>query len=206
MSIRNLLFGTHNPYDNAPIVNLDLQGWASNSPTFDMVIASYRPKLIVEVGTWKGGSAIHMANKCKSLYGNNDFEIVCIDTFLGSVEHWNRIAYSMSFENGRPDIYKTFVSNVIQTGNADVITPFPVDSHNGHQVLKHYGVQADLVYIDAGHDFNAVVSDINGYKTVLRPGGILLGDDIHHGPIVDACNATLPGWTQINDKFFWINR
>lgn len=205
-NVGKLLFGNSNVYDNAPIVGLDLQGWASNSPTFAQVITSYRPKLIIEVGTWKGGSAIHMANTCRALYNNDDFEIVCIDTFLGSVEHWNRIAYSMSFDNGRPDIYKTFISNVIQTNNTKVITPFPVDSHNGQQVLEYYGVLADLIYIDAGHDFDAVVKDIEGYKKLLKPGGILLGDDIHHGPIVDACNKTIPGWAHINDKFFWIKR
>lgn len=204
--VRKLLFGDNNLYENAPLVELDLQGWGSNCPTFDQVITGYRPKLIIEVGTWKGGSAIHMANVCRNLYNNEDFEIVCVDTFLGSVEHWNKVSFNMTFDNGRPDVYKTFISNVIQTNNTKVITPFPVDSHNGQQVLDYYGVQADMIYIDAGHDFDAVVKDIEGYKKLLRPGGILLGDDIQLESVVDACNQTIPGWIPINYKFFWIKR
>lgn len=147
-----------------------------------------------------------MANVCRNLYNNEDFEIVCVDTFLGSVEHWNKVSFNMTFDNGRPDVYKTFISNVIQTNNTKVITPFPVDSHNGQQVLDYYGVQADMIYIDAGHDFDAVVKDIEGYKKLLRPGGILLGDDIQLESVVDACNQTIPGWIPINYKFFWIKR
>jgi SAM-dependent methyltransferase len=204
--VKNILFGKdYNVYETAPVNELDLQGWGSQSPAFAEAISRHQPKLIVEVGTWKGGSAIHMANLCKQKYGNSDFEIVCIDTFLGSLEHWNRVAHTMAFNYGRPNLYNTFVSNVIRTNNADVITPFPVDSHNGWQVLLHFGVMADMIYIDAGHDFDAVVKDIEGFKQVLKPGGVLLGDDVlWWQSVLDACNATLPGWTTIEDKFYWV--
>ena len=46
------------------------------------VIADVKPKLIVEVGTWKGASAIYMAKICRKLELNT--EIVCIDTWLGT--------------------------------------------------------------------------------------------------------------------------
>ena len=52
---------------------LDLQGWGSNHPIFAQIIAKIRPALIIEVGTWKGASAVHMARVAKS-EGLNDFE------------------------------------------------------------------------------------------------------------------------------------
>ena len=36
------------------------QGWGSTHPYFQKYIELLKPTLIVEVGTWLGGSAIHM--------------------------------------------------------------------------------------------------------------------------------------------------
>ena len=204
-TIRQALFGeNYNPYEGFQSTSVDMQGWGSTSPTFEEVICKYRPKKIIEVGSWKGCSAIHMANICKSIYNNNDFEIVCIDTFLGSVEHWDKTAITMSHNNGRPNIYETFLSNVINANHTDVITPFPVDSHNGWQTLLNFKVKADMIYIDAGHDYDAVSRDILGYMKVLSNTGFILGDDIHHGPIIQACDDLLPGWERKLDKFLWV--
>lgn len=35
----------------------------------------------------------------------------------------------------------------------------------------------DFVYIEARHDYMSVKSDINLYYTLVKPGGILAGDD-----------------------------
>jgi cephalosporin hydroxylase len=57
----------------------DPAGWGCESPAFETLIERVRPKLIIEVGTWKGGSAIRMADllKEKSL---TETPILCIDT------------------------------------------------------------------------------------------------------------------------------
>ena len=66
----------------------DLQGWDSQNPILRKTIAEIRPRLIVEVGTWKGASAIHMGAICREL--QLDAEIVCVDTWLGNWQHWAR--------------------------------------------------------------------------------------------------------------------
>lgn len=204
-TVRRKLFGAnYSPYDGLQLENLDLQGWASKSPAFESVLKQYEPKLIIEVGTWKGGSAVHMAEVAKNLYGNSNFEIVCIDTFLGSVEHWDRTSFIMNFKHGRPTLYDVFLSNVVRTSNDDVITPFPVDSHNGWQTLLNFNVEADLIYIDGGHDYDAVKRDIEGYKKILKPGGVLLLDDGFHQPIIDACNECIPGCQYLEEKIIWV--
>ena len=49
-------------YDGAILrSDLDLQGWGSTHPVFEHVVSEYRPTSIVEVGSWKGASASHMA-------------------------------------------------------------------------------------------------------------------------------------------------
>lgn len=59
------LYPDHNPYKGFKKVELDMQGWSSTDPVFEEIIQQLKPRKIVEVGTWKGGSAIHMAELCK---------------------------------------------------------------------------------------------------------------------------------------------
>jgi len=215
--VRNILYGSHDPYKDLDLLPEDLQGWGENdgingygsrSSVFREIIQELRPKLIVEVGSWKGRSAVYMANICSTIEDYGDFEIVCIDTFLGSVEHWNNLDPNLprdSFKNGRPQIYQQFLSNVHHHELTDKITPFPIDSINGALTLKHYGVRADLIYIDAGHEYPSVKADLLAYKDVLRDGGYLLGDDWFHEPIKKAAHDVFgPSViTKARDKFLW---
>ncbi len=86
MNIRGRLF-QHDPYTgfDASKYPTDFQGWGSNHQFFEKILAALRPAVIIEVGTWKGGSAIHMAQLSKDL--GFPTEIVCVDTWLGSPEH-----------------------------------------------------------------------------------------------------------------------
>lgn len=198
--------GQHNPYENLSLMTYDLQGWDSQNPAFEDSIKEIQPKLIVEVGTWKGGSAVHMAKTCLKYY--DDFEIVCIDTFLASVEHWTNIDSNLPasrFKNGRPDIYEQFLSNVVHEGLQNYITPFPIDSINGALTLKSFGVTPDMVYIDAGHEYASVFMDLAHYKDILRSGGHLLGDDWFHPPIKKAVESALGSVITKNyQKFLWV--
>jgi|694.fasta_scaffold128813_3 hypothetical protein len=204
--VRNIIHGSHDPYAGFEPMPPDIQGWASTSEAFKQCIDKIKPKLIVEVGTWKGASAIYMSSLC--MEHGSDFEIVCVDTFLGSVEHWTTITEFIKKEsliNGRPNVYNQFLSNVISVGLQNNITPFPIDSVNGALTLSHFDVKADMVYIDAGHDYDSVVADLILYKDIVRPGGLLLGDDWFHGPIKQAVSDALGEvHTLSHDKFLWV--
>lgn len=62
-----------------------MQGWGSTHPIFAEVINLISPRLILEVGSWKGASVIHMANLLKAQ--NIDGAIICIDTWLGGLDN-----------------------------------------------------------------------------------------------------------------------
>lgn len=203
--VRTEIYGDHDIYGNYQPLPIDIQGWASDSPVFKQAIEEYRPELIIEVGTWKGKSAIHMANICRDLGLNT--EILCIDTWLGSVEHWTHLDPNLpttSLRNGRPILYDQFISNVIHYGLTEYITPFPIDSVNGALTLKKYGIQADIIYIDAGHEYDSVISDLINFSALVKPGGILIGDDWFHQPIKNAVADSLGEVeTFSQDKFIW---
>lgn len=208
-NVREILYGDHDPYSKVKKLPLDLQGWgSSDSSVFEEIIVRLKPKLIVEVGSWKGRSAVNIANTCLKYYG--DFEIVCIDTWLGSVEHWLEIDKNLGkreFVNGRPTIYNKFLSNIVQSQLQEYITPFPIDSVNGAYTLSELKIYPDLIYIDAGHEYFSVKNDFYVFSLILKSGGYLLGDDFFHQPVKSAAYETFGDdkVVKLNEEhFLWI--
>ncbi|WHU04029.1 CmcI family methyltransferase [Sphingomonas sp. NIBR02145] len=157
----------------------DVQGWGSEDPVFLEVMSKVKPKLIVEVGSWKGASAIHMARMAKAL--RLDCRIICVDTWLGSPEHalgqrpeWRE---SLQFRHGFPQLYFTFLANVVRAGVADRIVPLANSSDNAALILAARNVAPDLIYIDGAHEEDPVYRDLHNYWRLLAPGGALIGDD-----------------------------
>ena len=184
-----------NPYETAPLdqYEVDMQGWGSTHFFFKEILSYLKPSLIVEVGTWKGMSAMHMADLGKEL-GIPDLEICCIDTWLGSPGVWTKkeqVADILKMKHGWPMLYFTFMKNVVERGHHDVITPMPMPSDMGYFVLKQRNVKADMIYIDAGHEYESCIRDLNLYIELLSDDGILLGDDYE----------TFPGVTQAAHEF-----
>ena len=157
---------------------VDMQGWGSDHPILPWTIENLRPNLIIEVGSWKGRSAINIAKKMESL--NIDGEILCVDTWLGSPEHWlgpKDWWDSLRVVNGRPNLYNTFLNNVITNNCEKYITPFPLTSEAAYLVLKKLSVKAGMIYIDAGHEYESVIKDIEMYWQLLNDGGVMILDD-----------------------------
>lgn len=59
----------------------------------------------------------------------------------------------------------------------DQVIPFPVPSSLAATFLAEKKIQADLVHIDAAHEYPDVVIDIDMWYPLVREGGTLLGDD-----------------------------
>jgi hypothetical protein len=164
---------------------LDLQGWGAERPILTGLIDEIQPKLIIEVGSWKGASSIKMGLHIKTRRLNT--KILCVDTWLGSIEHWDKrdsqdpelyFRYrSLRLKNGYPQLYYQFLYNVISNRLQDVIIPFPNTSLMASKWLAHRLVRADLIYIDASHDEADAYSDINNYFNLLTDRGVIFGDD-----------------------------
>ena len=201
--VRSKLFPHHNPYADFTPLPFNSHGWNCPFSGWKSYIEEIKPSLIVEVGTWFGGSSREIVNACIS-NGLTDFEVVCVDTFLGSFEHWNRTSYLMTLKNGRPIVYDQFLSNVLHANQHEYITPFPIDSINAFEYLKWGGFAPDMIYVDAGHGHDSVKVDLENWSSLLRPGGILIGDDFHHPPVVQAVQEVF-GDQAVKDggKYVW---
>ncbi|WP_367870084.1 class I SAM-dependent methyltransferase [Luteolibacter sp. Populi] len=158
----------------------DASGWGSDSPAFGELVETLRPRRIIEVGTWKGGSALTLASHAARL--GLDAEILCVDTWLGALEMWTDLEDAdrhgaLALKHGYPTLYYQFLANVCRAGRQGMITPFPVPSVTAAQWFALRDVRADLIYIDGSHEEEDVYQDLVSYWDLVRPGGILLGDD-----------------------------
>ncbi len=166
----------------------DEQSMLADEPVFEWLIRTTRPDTIVELGSWKGHSANHMADICKA--EGLDSRIICVDTFLGGPEHWvlGDTIDTMRRRNGMPTILEAFLGNTVARGNEGRIFPFTVDTATGWQVMRDLGFKADLIYVDAGHAYHQVVEEVHGYLPRLNEGGVMFGDDYYFEPVARAAH------------------
>lgn len=139
------------------------------------------PKIILEVGSWEGSSALSWGNATE----NCQTTILCVDTWLGSVEHYeNLLDYDewargrLFLSDGYPTIYQTFVTNIRKNNLQDRIIAIPIDSRQAYIILEKNNISPDICYIDAAHDFDSVLADLNGAKKLNSK--IICGDDYYY--------------------------
>jgi len=177
------LFGLKSPYTRfygKTDLTEKIRGWTGTHPFLTEIVETFRPQTIIEVGSYMGQSAITMAKATQRLELGT--KILCIDTWLGSPEHWrndkcNDLALFDSFEHGTSVMFDQFCVNMVVNKVDDIVVPIPNTSKNAHHILKWKGVTADLIYVDASHELEDVVNDIILYSELVNRGGVLFGDD-----------------------------
>jgi predicted O-methyltransferase YrrM len=170
-----------NPYENFDYASIekDLRN-ACERNVIQTLFNAVKPRFVVEVGSWKGDSALMWASLMKK--NNIDGAVLCIDTWLGGIEHlnpdvspeWRLKPY---YKNGYPTLYYRFLANVMHMGLQDYIVPFATTSLIGARFLGVNNLAPNLIYIDASHDEDDVYQDVQAYWKILNHGGVLCGDD-----------------------------
>ena len=127
----------------ANIYQNDTQGWGSTHRFLTETIAALRPRIVVEVGVWKGASVITMAEKLRAL--ELDAAVVAVDTWLGSCEHWLQDPWfvSLGMEQGRPAMQRTFMANIVAARLEGHVVPLSIDSLNAFQ-LRGIGASSPI--------------------------------------------------------------
>ncbi|KAK9699487.1 hypothetical protein RND81_08G176800 [Saponaria officinalis] len=173
------------PYQDFPPAHLAhllepkrLEGWGSNDVVFADLIKKTRPQTILEIGTFLGASATHMANLTQDL--ELETQILCIDDFRGWAG-FRDMFKSFPMQNGNVMLLQQFMQNVVTLNSSETIIPLPFSTSSVLERLCELGILADLIEIDAGHDFHSVWDDINRAYKLLRPGGVMFGHDYFNG-------------------------
>lgn len=149
--------------------------------SFEDLLAISLPSKIVEIGSWKGQSAVGMLEIASTLKLRPN--ILCVDTWLGSIEHWtNRFPDSefnfeaLKIHNGEPSLLKEFWGLVTTYHFENQVEILRAPSNCVSAFLFENHRDADLVYIDGDHKIKAVFSDLNVCSYAM-PTAILSGDD-----------------------------
>lgn len=149
--------------------------------------------VVIEVGAWRGGSAIAIADALKGAFPGAKLNVVSVDTWLGAPEFWFECCYftadrggGLQRKHGYPSVFYNFTRNLKLAGHSDVSAPLPLSSLQAVDVLHHWGVQAQAIYIDGAHKKEPAYEDMRHYWRLLEPGGILFGDDASNPGVFSA--------------------
>ncbi|XP_058085959.1 uncharacterized protein LOC131233313 [Magnolia sinica] len=151
-----------------------IKGWGSTGAVFENLIRKVQPRTIVEVGTFLGASAIHMAELTRRL--GLKTQILCVDDFRGWPGFRGRFR-DLKMVNGDVTLMYQFMQNVAHVNATEIVLHVPHSSASALAKMCEWGVYADLIEVDAGHYFHSAWADINRAYAILRPGGVLFGHD-----------------------------
>ncbi|MCL7027340.1 hypothetical protein MKW94_012288 [Papaver nudicaule] len=176
------LYNGTSPYNEFPpphisslIKQARIKGWGSKGAVFENLIRKVKPTTIIEVGTFLGASAIHMAELTRSL--GLKTQILCVDDFRGWAGFRDQRFKDIQMVNGDIMLMYQFMQNVVYSNVTELILPIPFSTQSVLDKFCEWGVLGDLVEVDAGHDFHSAWSDINRAYKLLRPGGVMFGHD-----------------------------
>ena len=207
-TVNNILQAVHGGdiYDGFQPLPEKLSGWGGDDPIFDQLIGEVKPKVVVEVGSWLGMSAIKMAKACQSQ--GIGAAVICVDTWLGSEEHVLNARDVLAPKHGYPTFYYQFLSNVMHAGVQDIVVPLPTASIGASVILSLLSIKAGMIYIDANHQTSAVLADMTAFWPMVEDGGVMFGHDISFPSVATAvdqfCSVNKTTRTTVRD--FWVIR
>lgn len=157
------------PYNNLQILYpFDPHGYFINESQLNQVIQTKQPKVFIELGTWLGMSTRNIARQI-----SDDCVFFTVDHFLGS----NESAHQVQNAEKIPVLFEKFLSNVIHAGLCHKIKPLRLSTSEAAEYFKKNHIKADIIYVDAAHDYDSVYKDLITYLPLLNEDGILCGDD-----------------------------
>ncbi|KAJ6840562.1 uncharacterized protein M6B38_310230 [Iris pallida] len=153
-----------------------LRGWGSTTAVFSDLVHAVRPLTVIELGTFLGASALHVASLTRNL--SLPTLILCLDDFRGWPGFRARLRRDLPApRHGDSLLLHQFMLHVADAGETARVIPMPFSTGSSLAALCEWGVYGDLIEVDAGHDFHSAWADINMAYAVLRPGGVLFGHD-----------------------------
>lgn len=148
---------------------LSVEGWMTESElAFPYAIGSKMPEgaQVVEVGSWRGRSTVAI---CEALQKKSGASLVAVDTFEGD-PHIEQLEASKDLQ--QDGVYKAFCANTAAYPFRSIMRTTSLEAVNRFQ-----DGTLDWVFINAFHEYSAVLADIEAWYPKLKPGGLLSGHD-----------------------------
>ena len=156
-------------FDEALAAVSGVEGWLTDAQArrlWDHAGALEPPARIVEIGSYRGRSAIVMALAAKP-----GVAITAIDPHAGNDRGPREIE---GFAEEAERDHRAFRENLARAGVTDTVEHLRLHSA---EALGHLRGEAELVYVDGAHRYRPARDDLAGFGARLRPGGALLVHD-----------------------------
>jgi predicted O-methyltransferase YrrM len=122
---------------------------------------------ILEIGSWRGASALTWAQGMKE--HNVNGTLTCVDAW----EPYETMTDEMCREG---NVYEDFRKVMKHISESMVIKAYVGKSGD---ILPSLTKKFDLIYIDGDHTYNGVMNDIDLSLPLLAKDGIICGDDLN---------------------------
>jgi hypothetical protein len=142
--------------------------WFVYNDYFIPLLNQKKVNTVIEVGVFLGNFCCNLAEKLPQ-----GAKLFAVDHWLGVDDFY---ANGCTYYGRRETEFQQFLSNVIHRGVTDKVIPVRMKSVEASKKLKALGVKADLIYIDAAHDYQSVIDDLNAWYPLLAEGGTFCGD------------------------------
>ena len=178
-----------------------IQGWMDRDELEWLAEQAAQASKIVEVGCWCGRSTRALADATAGT-------VWCVDPWTGTqgaeiaqVKTGELLVLSKLMKRR---VFAAFVDNLsdhLATGHVQVL---PTRSMFAIQVLRCLA-PFDLVFLDGDHAFTSIAPEIEQFRPLVRPGGILAGHDYgceRWPEVTRAVDALVPD-RQVVNRIWW---
>lgn len=168
----------------------NIEGWSAFVPFYaEIADKATNDQILVEVGCWKGRSAVFLAESLKELGKKPKFYVV--DSFDGG----ESLKGHMVNQNLTEDVLlNTFTGNLEAADVVDQVTGI-IKSLSWAAADQFEDNSVDFVFIDADHGYESIKKDLAAWWPKIKPGGTFAGHDY----------GSWPGVTKAVDEFIAAN-
>lgn len=169
----------------------DVEGYSSEAECrylYDLACAIPEPVAnIVELGTYKGRTAIALAQSGHIVYAVDRFQPETGGFFDGFPDHHaGRFSENVVLEHAR----RYGVSHLIRVISGDTVAVGERVRNDPHPPV------IDLLFIDANHEYEGVSADFAAWAPMVAPDGVIVFDDVLW-PGVQRFLAELKDWDPV---------
>lgn len=152
-----------------------------------LVKRARRSRRIIEVGCWLGRSTKAMAAATRGT-------VWAVDHWAGTPddpEQHDRL-YADRVAGG--DLYAEFCANLSReiAGGRVIPVRMPSVEAAAHLLTRHGPGYFDFIFIDADHSYAGCAGDIEAYRPLVAPGGLIAGHDYHWPGVRQAVDERFP--------------
>lgn len=143
----------------------NIQGNFTFQVLYSNMVSTFNNAIFVEIGTWKGQSAVYMAEKIKESGKNINF--YTIDNF----KNFDGYDNDEDVKNG--NVFETYSRNIEPVKN--YIHTIIGDSKKVHEKFSENSI--DFLFLDGDHTYKGVKKDLESWIGKIKRGGIIAGHD-----------------------------